>query len=588
MPGLLPVGLGPEQQLLRAAPQLLNACKHLRGFSAAAEPARVEEVKRVQAEQPAPPAQEGTPAGAAAQATPPAPLNFSDPKEAFQAKSTADIVRSLLVFKACGIKPLVRHADTLLRLSKRVLGSTLTNAVLGPTFYKQFVAGADAQSIQPTLAHLRRSGIRAILDYAAEDDVQEEPGHKKQQQQQGKQQDPLVVQVREPTTGVVVRTYSYEGEELCDKRMGVFRKSIEAAAMAEGQGFAAIKMTALGLPTLLERVSNSILAISGLFREFDADGNGVVTKEEFEQVYRELFVDGSSERVAEIFEHMDVDNDGKIDWISWTKRVTAFDTQAIAKRCRSEGPFSRAALNDEEEQLLRNMMRRVETLADIAAEGKVRLMIDAEHTYFQPAIDNTTIMLQEKYNKEEPVIFNTYQCYLKDSHERLLVDLERAKREGYRFGAKLVRGAYMVLERQRAKERGYPSPIHDTKGDTDASFDRNAAEVIRRVRGEGAEVMIATHSQESIEKAVALMGELGLPPSSGVYFGQLLGMADHLSFTLGQNGYGAYKYVPFGAVDEVLPYLVRRAQENSDMLGGVGAEMGMMRAELKRRLLGGK
>ena len=127
------------------------------------------------------------------------------PVVSLQAKSSADIIRSLLVFKACGIKPLVRHADTLLRLSKRVLGSTLTNAVLGPTFYKQFVAGADAHSIQPTLAHLRRSGIRAILDYAAEDDVQEEAGHKKQQQagkQDGQQQqDPLVVQVREPSTG---------------------------------------------------------------------------------------------------------------------------------------------------------------------------------------------------------------------------------------------------------------------------------------------------------------------------------------------------------------------------------------------------
>lgn len=146
----------------------------------------------------------------------------------------------------------------------------------------------------------------------------------------------------------------------------------------------------------------------------------------------------------------------------------------------------------------------------------------------------------------------------------------------------------MVIERQRARDRGYPSPIYDTKEDTDAAYDRNVAEVIQHVESEGAEVMVATHNQQSIENAVALMKQLGLPPSSGVYFGQLLGMADHLSFTLGQNGYGAYKYVPFGAVDEVMPYLLRRAQENSDMLGGVGVEKDMLRTELKRRLFGRK
>jgi proline dehydrogenase len=217
-------------------------------------------------------------------------------------------------------------------------------------------------------------------------------------------------------------------------------------------------------------------------------------------------------------------------------------------------------------------------------QADVRLLIDAEHSYFQPAIDNTVTELQRQYNRDAPRIYNTVQCYLKDSHSRLLDELERARRENYKYGVKLVRGAYMVLERQRAQEMGYPDPIHATKDDTHANYNACVEELLRCVKAEGAEVMVASHNQQSIELAVDKMAALGMPPSSGVYFGQLLGMADHLTYTLGAHGYGAYKYVPFGEVDEVMPYLIRRAQENSDMLGGMGGEMGMLRTELVRRL----
>lgn len=132
--------------------------------------------------------------------------------------------------------------------------------------------------------------------------------------------------------------------------------------------------------------------------------------------------------------------------------------------------------------------------------------------------------------------------------------------QGYRFGCKLVRGAYMILERRRAAAAGLPSPIWDTVEQTHAAYDAAVQALLPLVRDRGAEFMVASHNQASVEKAVAGMAALGLPPSAGVYFGQLLGMADHLTYTLGANGYGAYKYVPFGGVGEVLPYLVRRAQ----------------------------
>ncbi|KAL4856165.1 Proline dehydrogenase 1 [Chlorella vulgaris] len=487
----------------------------------------------------------------AEQPLPLAALKFDDPQAAFKAKSSLDLLRSLLVFRCCKIQPLVQNADSILAWSKRVFGTTLTKAVIKATFYKQFVAGEDAQRIQPTLRKMKASGVRAILDYAAEDDVEQDKGPASRQA---------------PHDSVIARTYEYESEKHCDSRMSVFLKSIEAAHSAEGQGFAAIKVTALGLPNLLERTSNSLKAIGDLFRLFDTDGNGNMTKAEFAGVYSQLFTDDAPERIDEIFAHLDAGKDELVDYVDWISRISVLDTAAIASRCRSRGPFAEAALDADEQRLLRNMMRRVERLAQAAAEADVRLLVDAEHSYFQPAIDNTVTELQRTHNRTAPRIYNT--CYLKDSRDRLQTEMERARRDGYKYGVKLVRGAYMVLERQRALDMGYPSPIYDTAEDTHTNYDRCVRDLLRCVEKEGVEVMVATHNQGSIELTVEQMAALGLPPSSGVFFGQLLGMADHLTYTLGANGYGAYKYVPFGAVEEVMPYLIRRAQENSSILSG--------------------
>jgi len=339
------------------------------------------------------------------------------------------------------------------------------------------------------------------------------------------------------------------------------------------------------MPRLLERVSTALLAVRGLFQQLDEDGDGTIDPEGFRRVYSRLFTDSDEVRMSQVFDHLDTDRDGRVDYVAFSQGVSIYDGAEIAARCREQGPFSRAALTKEELQLLDNMIGRVNTLAETAAKSGVRLMIDAEHTYFQPAIDSVVAQLQRRHNHTEPRIYGTYQAYLKDFNDRLTIDLERARREGYKFGCKLVRGAYMVLERRRAADMGMPSPIWDNKHDTDAAYDAAVASLLPLVRDEGAEFMVATHNQASVETAVEGMAALGLEPSAPVSFGQLLGMADHLTFTLGSAGYGAYKYVPFGAVDEVMPYLIRRAQENNDVLGGVAKETEMLKAELRRRIL---
>jgi proline dehydrogenase len=246
-----------------------------------------------------------------------------------------------------------------------------------------------------------------------------------------------------------------------------------------------------------------------------------------------------------------------------------------------------ATPTEEELRLVENMITRLRKLCSTAAEFGLRIMIDAEHQYFQPAIDSIAKDMMREYNTEVPIVYNTYQCYLKDSRFRLNADIESARRQGYKFGAKLVRGAYMVLEKNLAEEKGLKSPIHDTLDDTHANYNRCVRMLIQEVATSDAEVMIATHNQYSVEMAVRSMHDFGLDPATcGVYFGQLLGMSDHLSLVLGRHKYRAYKYVPFGPLQEVMPYLIRRAQENSDVMGGVGKEMGLLISECKRRLVG--
>lgn len=233
------------------------------------------------------------------------------------------------------------------------------------------------------------------------------------------------------------------------------------------------------------------------------------------------------------------------------------------------------------------MVERVRGLCRYASDHDLRIMIDAEHCYLQPAIDSIAKDMMKEFNGDVPVVYNTYQCYLKDSRFRLNADIESARRQGYMFAAKLVRGAYMVHENKVAAAQGVESPVHESIEGTHANYNRCVRIMIQEVACGRAEVMIATHNQYSVETAVRSMHDFGLQPHThGVFFGQLLGMADHLSHVLGRHKYRAYKYVPFGPLEETMPYLIRRAQENGSLMGGVVKEMSMLHSEVWRRMFG--
>eukprot|EP00934_Nitzschia_sp_Nitz4_P008861 Nitzschia sp. Nitz4//scaffold179_size51476//38049//39828//NITZ4_006930-RA/size51476-augustus-gene-0.3-mRNA-1//-1//CDS//3329539228//8851//frame0 len=500
--------------------------------------------------------------------------NFENAQAVYESKSTYELLRAIAVFRSCQIPILVENSEGLLNAANKVFGTTLTGWVLKSTLFPQFCAGTDRKSMEPALKRLEALGVGCILDYAAEDGDTDTP----------------VPTVTNHDLRPTARQYDYEGEAQCDRHVKIFETCIRDAASLSSDSFAAVKVTALGNPTLLARMSTAIVESQRLFHKFDADQDGFVGREEFEEGCN-LYFNPEDFCLKEMFATYDPDNTGKIDYITWALNVNPVDLPMIVKSCKAVGPLSLATPTEEEVELIQAMYDRAHKLADIASETGTRLLVDAEQAKYQPAIDSLVLDLQQKYNNVEvsdiPIIYNTYQCYLKDTPERLQRDVERANRFNYHFGAKLVRGAYMERENAIALALGLESPILETKEETDAAYDDAVDYLLKEstTSDHRVELMCATHNQESMEKAMKSMVDLGMERSSDVVsFAQLYGMSDHLTLSLGQWGYRAYKYVPYGKVQEVIPYLLRRAKENSSMVGGAATEIAMMEREVGRRV----
>eukprot|EP01043_Picozoa_sp_COSAG02_P015010 COSAG02_NODE_629_length_19328_cov_24.710333_9_plen_569_part_00 len=520
-------------------------------------------------------------------------LDFRDNALAYQSLSNRDLLRAVGVFSACGCAPLVRNAEALLAGATRVLGSRAVELIVRPTFFQHFCVGEDVQDIAPVLARLRSAGIGGILDYAAEADLADEDFGIDDNRDPGR----ITFETHGVSSPPVysARVYHYTNERECDANEQIFRQAIEAVRDVSPDGFAAIKMTALGNPMLLERWSTALVEIAGLFDRIQGESASEHGMDwpTFLKGYQSLFHVPDEAGLRRAFDRHAGD-DGRLDALEWCAALDVQQMAAMAAHCRSRGPFTRAALDEGEQALVTRMIERVQGLAALADHHAVRLMIDAEHSYFQPAIDQLVLDLQRKYNRQDrgkqPIIFNTYQCYLKAATSKISAHIALAEREGWHFAAKLVRGAYMELEATHAVALGQESPIHPTIDATHDCYNGAISTILRRpavTNGESRpNLMVASHNQGSIEHTLSEMAENGITRDAdgGVAFGQLYGMADHLTFTLGAHGYQAYKYVPYGPLHEVLPYLVRRAQENAGMLQNSGNERAMLWGELVRRV----
>jgi len=241
-----------------------------------------------------------------------------------------------------------------------------------------------------------------------------------------------------------------------------------------------------------------------------------------------------------------------------------------------------ADLSQNEQAEWKRVAVRIDKICAAAFMAKVMVLIDAEETWIQNGMNELGDAMMEKYNKEEAIIFNTFQLYGHGTLPYLKEAYDIAVEKGYILGAKLVRGAYMEKERKRAEEKGYPSPIQPNKAATDKDY--NEAVVFCLQRLEHLSVFIGTHNEHSCMLAAKFMEEHHIPHNHPrVYFSQLFGMSDNISFNLAHEGYNVAKYLPYGPVKDVIPYLMRRAQENTSVAGQTGRELSLINKELMRR-----
>jgi proline dehydrogenase len=227
---------------------------------------------------------------------------------------------------------------------------------------------------------------------------------------------------------------------------------------------------------------------------------------------------------------------------------------------------------------------RVEEICKYANSVGQQVFIDAEESWIQNAIDELAVSMMERFNRERPLIFNTLQMYRTDRLEFLKESHRHAREKGYILAVKLVRGAYMEKERARAQEKGHPSPIQPDKASTDRDYDA-AVEYCLEHLAETAFVA-GTHNEKSVQNLARKMKEKELPENHPhIFFSQLYGMSDNLSYVLAKSGYNVSKYVPYGPVKDAVPYLIRRAKENTAITGQMSRELDLISQEMKRRKL---
>ncbi|HEX8427245.1 proline dehydrogenase family protein [Hymenobacter sp.] len=258
-------------------------------------------------------------------------------------------------------------------------------------------------------------------------------------------------------------------------------------------------------------------------------------------------------------------------------KVTGLASSFLLEKMQAGKPLSPA-----EQASYDRAHARVDAICHRAHQYGVRVFVDAEESWFQHTIDNIAYEMMRKYNRESAIVWNTYQLYRHDRLDAIKEAHDVAKREGYFLGGKLVRGAYMEKEARVASQRGYKNPINPTKQETDALYDESLRYCVQHV--DRISICAGTHNEASSKLLTELMHEYEMQPGDPrIWFAQLYGMSDNLSYNLAHAGYNTAKYVPYGPVDAVMPYLLRRADENTAIAGQSSREFLLIQKEIRRR-----
>ena len=240
------------------------------------------------------------------------------------------------------------------------------------------------------------------------------------------------------------------------------------------------------------------------------------------------------------------------------------------------------SLEDDELVALNLIAMRVDEICKVASENRVPIFVDAEDSWYQDYIDKVVESMIFKYNNQFPIVYNTIQLYRHDRIQYMKDLISRCNSNGKTLGLKLVRGAYMEKEREQATKKNYPDPIQKDKQATDNDFTKAVEFCVENI--ETVSLCAGTHNEKSVLHLTDLMKKRALKNNdSRIWFAQLLGMSDHISYNLSKEGYNVAKYVPYGPIKEVIPYLIRRAEENTSVSGQTGRELSLIRIEVESR-----
>lgn len=261
---------------------------------------------------------------------------------------------------------------------------------------------------------------------------------------------------------------------------------------------------------------------------------------------------------------------------------SVFKVTGLARLTILEKLHAKVPLTPIEDHEWLRAKQRVRRIIEKASDLKVRILIDAEESWIQDPIDHLIEDFMREFNREEIIVYHTLQMYRTDRLDYLKKLLRDAELKKHRLGIKLVRGAYMEKERKRARDSGQPSPIQPNKETTDRAYNEALSLLMKHI--DHVAIFAGTHNEDSTQLLCDYLSESGLSPKDKrIYFSQLFGMSDNLTFNLAEKGFNAAKYVPYGPVRELTPYLIRRAQENSAISGQTLRELDLIKRELKRR-----
>jgi proline dehydrogenase len=342
---------------------------------------------------------------------------------------------------------------------------------------------------------------------------------------------------------------------------------------------------ALGLPvegliksTIFEQFcgGETIEECSGRIAELGRSGIGTILDYSVEGRFKEDEFDQTRDEVMRTIER--AKDDANIPF-------AVFKMSGVAPLGTLERMSAKKKLDAKSQAKCERIHKRVDEICEFAHSLNQPVFIDAEESWIQDAIDRIATEMMEKYNRDDAIVFNTLQMYRKDRLQFLRDSRKRASLGRYTFAVKLVRGAYMEKERQRATELGYPSPIHEDRDGTDHDYNAALEYCLKHV--DSVAFVAATHNERSTQNLVQNMNRQGVRTDHpNVFFSQLYGMGDNLSYVLAKNNYNVSKYLPYGPVRDAVPYLIRRAEENTSVAGQVNRELELIGAELQRRRAG--